>query len=281
MPHVAITRGANPILGWDRGRRFEIDIRKMDAVDTLGAGDVLHGAFCYHFARMGEFEPALRMASEIATEIVPDTRHSGMDGSFEVGMIGRTRVRKSGPGYPKGRIGSGVISGDGRRHRSDLHRNGRRRSCDHHHQSCGRRHRRSCGSLHQSYDRPHRRSCGHHHHQSCDRRQIRRSYERRRLRNSANCYVRRRRDGSRPNGWSCRPMRRRAPGYGRSWARESDSSEMARGNSGRRPRNWAWAAGKSPIRKLSAGRSYRRAGFGRMTANRTQSPAPDFANCHA
>ena len=67
VPHLAITRGANPILGWDRGRRFEIDIRKMDAVDTLGAGDVLHGAFCYHFARMGEFEPALRMASEVAT----------------------------------------------------------------------------------------------------------------------------------------------------------------------------------------------------------------------
>ena len=68
VPHAAITRGAKPILGWDRGRRFEITIEKLDALDTLGAGDVLHGAFCYHFARTGEFEAALRMAAMIATQ---------------------------------------------------------------------------------------------------------------------------------------------------------------------------------------------------------------------
>ena len=64
---VAITRGAKPILGWDEGRKFEIEVANIDAVDTLGAGDVLHGAFCYHFARTGEFETALRSAAEIAT----------------------------------------------------------------------------------------------------------------------------------------------------------------------------------------------------------------------
>ena len=67
VAHVAVTRGPKPIVGWDRGRRFEIDIAQIDAVDTLGAGDVLHGAFCYHFARTREFEPALRLAAEIAT----------------------------------------------------------------------------------------------------------------------------------------------------------------------------------------------------------------------
>ena len=67
VAQVAITLGAKPILGWDRGRRFEIEIAAMDAVDTLGAGDVLHGAFCYHLARTGEFELSLRSASEIAT----------------------------------------------------------------------------------------------------------------------------------------------------------------------------------------------------------------------
>jgi sugar/nucleoside kinase (ribokinase family) len=67
VPHVAVTRGAKPIVGWDRGRRFEIKIAAIDAVDTLGAGDVLHGAFCYHFARVREFEPALRLAAEVAT----------------------------------------------------------------------------------------------------------------------------------------------------------------------------------------------------------------------
>jgi sugar/nucleoside kinase (ribokinase family) len=67
VPSVAITRGPKPIIAWDRGRRFEIEIEKIEAVDTLGAGDVLHGAFCFHFARMGSFEGALRRASEIAT----------------------------------------------------------------------------------------------------------------------------------------------------------------------------------------------------------------------
>jgi sugar/nucleoside kinase (ribokinase family) len=68
VPYVAITRGSKPILGWDRGRRFEIEITPVDAVDTLGAGDVLHGAFCFHFAAMQEFEPSLRAAAKIATD---------------------------------------------------------------------------------------------------------------------------------------------------------------------------------------------------------------------
>ncbi len=67
VPHVAVTRGPKSILGWDRGSCFEIEIAKIDAVDTLGAGDVLHGAFCYHLAKGQEFEAALRLASGIAT----------------------------------------------------------------------------------------------------------------------------------------------------------------------------------------------------------------------
>jgi sugar/nucleoside kinase (ribokinase family) len=82
VPHIAITRGAKPILGWDRGRRFEIGIEKVDAVDTLGAGDVLHGAFCYHFARTGEFEPTLRLAAQIATQ---SCRGLGIRGWVESG----------------------------------------------------------------------------------------------------------------------------------------------------------------------------------------------------
>lgn len=67
VEHIAVTRGPKPIVGWDNGRRFEIDVAQIEAVDTLGAGDVLHGAFCYHFARTREFEPALRLAAEVAT----------------------------------------------------------------------------------------------------------------------------------------------------------------------------------------------------------------------
>jgi sugar/nucleoside kinase (ribokinase family) len=67
VPYVAVTRGARSILASDHGRRFEIEVAKIEATDTLGAGDVLHGAFCHHFALKPEFEPALRRAAEIAT----------------------------------------------------------------------------------------------------------------------------------------------------------------------------------------------------------------------
>lgn len=67
VPYVAVTRGAKSILACDRGRRFEVEVAKITATDTLGAGDVLHGAFCHQFALKPDFEPALRRASEIAT----------------------------------------------------------------------------------------------------------------------------------------------------------------------------------------------------------------------
>jgi len=67
VPCVALTRGAKSILGCERGRRFEIEVKQVDAADTLGAGDVLHGAFCYSYGLSPEFEPALRRASQIAT----------------------------------------------------------------------------------------------------------------------------------------------------------------------------------------------------------------------
>ncbi len=68
VQHIAITRGANSILGWDQGRRFEVEFAPVIAVDTTGAGDVLHGAFCYEFNRAGRFEEALRFASRIASQ---------------------------------------------------------------------------------------------------------------------------------------------------------------------------------------------------------------------
>jgi len=67
VPYIAVTRGPRPILGSDHGRRFEIGIEPIEAEDTLGAGDVLHGAFCHQFALEGNFEGALRRAAKIAT----------------------------------------------------------------------------------------------------------------------------------------------------------------------------------------------------------------------
>ncbi|MFZ1084137.1 MAG: PfkB family carbohydrate kinase [Terracidiphilus sp.] len=67
VPCAALTRGSKPILGWERGRRFEIEIASINAIDTLGAGDVLHGSFCHSYALTSDFESALRSASQIAT----------------------------------------------------------------------------------------------------------------------------------------------------------------------------------------------------------------------
>jgi sugar/nucleoside kinase (ribokinase family) len=82
VPCIALTRGARPILGWEQGRRFEIEIARVEAIDTLGAGDVLHGAFCHYFAFKPEFESALRRASEIATL---SCQNFGIKGGVEKG----------------------------------------------------------------------------------------------------------------------------------------------------------------------------------------------------
>ncbi|WP_040792565.1 PfkB family carbohydrate kinase [Nocardia paucivorans] len=64
---VAITRGAEPIRYSDAGRRGEIEVVSVPGADTLGAGDILHGAFCFHYPRSGDFVDALRRASAVAT----------------------------------------------------------------------------------------------------------------------------------------------------------------------------------------------------------------------
>jgi sugar/nucleoside kinase (ribokinase family) len=67
VPSVAVTRGARSILGRERGRRFEIEVEAVETVDTLGAGDVLHGAFCYFYGIDQDFEGSLRRAAQVAT----------------------------------------------------------------------------------------------------------------------------------------------------------------------------------------------------------------------
>lgn len=65
IPHIAITNGEQPIIGWSDGEYQEIAVPTVRAVDTLGAGDILHGAFC-HFLLHNEFVPALHQAAQVA-----------------------------------------------------------------------------------------------------------------------------------------------------------------------------------------------------------------------
>lgn len=48
--------------------RGEIVVPRATAVDTLGAGDILHGAFCHYYAAGQSFTDALRAAAAVATE---------------------------------------------------------------------------------------------------------------------------------------------------------------------------------------------------------------------
>jgi len=65
---VAITRGADPIIYVDQRKRGKIPIARVRPTDTLGAGDILHGAFCYYASQMGRsFRDALAFAARFAT----------------------------------------------------------------------------------------------------------------------------------------------------------------------------------------------------------------------
>lgn len=65
--HKAITRGGRPILY--NGK--ELPVEPVKAVDTLGAGDIFHGAFCYGYFEKGySCEDALIFAGRVASESV-------------------------------------------------------------------------------------------------------------------------------------------------------------------------------------------------------------------
>ncbi len=66
--NVAITRGGEPIRIMSGVTTATVPVPRVDAVDTMGAGDLLHGAYCY-FASMGRgFAEALAEAAKIASE---------------------------------------------------------------------------------------------------------------------------------------------------------------------------------------------------------------------
>ena len=64
---LAFTRGARPILWFDRETSGDLSAPSVPVVDTLGAGDIFHGAFCFHHAAGGGFTEALEAAAEVAS----------------------------------------------------------------------------------------------------------------------------------------------------------------------------------------------------------------------
>jgi len=65
---VAITDGPHPIRLWAGKAAGSVPVDAVTAADTLGAGDVFHGAWLAHVGRFGldDFEGGLRFAARIA-----------------------------------------------------------------------------------------------------------------------------------------------------------------------------------------------------------------------
>jgi sugar/nucleoside kinase (ribokinase family) len=64
--HVAITRGGGLIEWSDGEERGTVEPPQVEAVDTLGAGDIFHGAFCHYLSTGADFIAALEQAARIA-----------------------------------------------------------------------------------------------------------------------------------------------------------------------------------------------------------------------
>ena len=66
VSQVAITRGGYPILYKTHSDIGTVSVPRIHPVDTLGAGDIFHGAFSYHYACSHNFVAALKQAASVA-----------------------------------------------------------------------------------------------------------------------------------------------------------------------------------------------------------------------
>ena len=68
VKRIAITHGADPIRFLSGTSSGMIAVPQVDVVDTTGAGDILHGAFCYYSVAGHSFVDSLRAAAKVASE---------------------------------------------------------------------------------------------------------------------------------------------------------------------------------------------------------------------
>ncbi len=66
IPHIAITNGARDIQYLSKNKQGRVAINQVKVVDTVGAGDIFHGAFC-HYILQQNFIKALDSAAKVAS----------------------------------------------------------------------------------------------------------------------------------------------------------------------------------------------------------------------
>ena len=64
---AVITRGQRPIIVNEGEVNLLVEVPITSIVDTLGAGDVFHGAFCYYYAKSHDFIDSLEKAIRVAS----------------------------------------------------------------------------------------------------------------------------------------------------------------------------------------------------------------------
>lgn len=62
----AVTRGKKGVVWHDRNSDGVIKASQINAIDTLGAGDIFHGAFCHSYLKTKDFKNSLEVANDIA-----------------------------------------------------------------------------------------------------------------------------------------------------------------------------------------------------------------------
>ncbi len=67
IPYIAITQGEKSILYSSPGKTGWLEVPRVEVIDTVGAGDIFHGAFC-HYILQQEFVTALAEAAKIAAK---------------------------------------------------------------------------------------------------------------------------------------------------------------------------------------------------------------------
>ena len=68
VSNVAITKGADPITFHSKTVSGVLKVPSVEPVDTTGAGDIFHGAFCYFSSSGSGFVEALADAAQVAAD---------------------------------------------------------------------------------------------------------------------------------------------------------------------------------------------------------------------
>jgi sugar/nucleoside kinase (ribokinase family) len=76
---LAFTDGSDGVYWLENGEVRHMDAFKVKAIDTLGAGDVFHGAFTFRFVTSGDLRDAMRFAGAAAA--IKCTRFGGLMGA--------------------------------------------------------------------------------------------------------------------------------------------------------------------------------------------------------